>query len=210
MTLHFNAAGFVVAGLCILVGICSAEQAPIAPAAVKAPPRPSVVVTIRMGALLNGLNEWSRATAELASKQRAMDVERNRRDNVTGELQKRIAGANVAEADDIRDELDRTMANNNAWLDQASSELDMDAALRLQDIHRKIRSETVSLAVSQGYDVVMIDDSNIELQIDRQSRVPARVQVQQQIAGKRLLYTNPEIDVTDDLIQRMNNAFKAP
>ena len=78
----------------------------------------------------------------------------------------------------------------------------------MEDAYRKIKAETANLATAQGYDIVMLDDSAGELQIDRESRLDRRTQIEQQILRRQLLYANPAIDITDDLIQRMNNAFK--
>jgi hypothetical protein len=39
--------------------------------------------------------------------------------------------------------------------------------------------------------------------------VPREAQILQQISDRRMLYANPQLDITDELITRMNNEWKA-
>ena len=73
----------------------------------------------------------------------------------------------------------------------------------------KASLEFLDLAEAEGYDIVILNDSSDELPFDREVRMPAQLQILQQITSRKLLYLNPATDVTDDLIVRMNNAFRA-
>ena len=61
----------------------------------------------------------------------------------------------------------------------------------------------------KGYDFVLMDDTSAELAVNPESKVAREIQVKQQMTARRSLYVNPAMDITDQLIQRMNNAFNA-
>jgi hypothetical protein len=65
------------------------------------------------------------------------------------------------------------------------------------------------MAEAEGYDMVVLNDSSDDVPFDREVRVPAQIQILQQITNRKILYLKPTIDVTDDLIVRMNNEFRA-
>ena len=58
------------------------------------------------------------------------------------------------------------------------------------------------MAVESGYDIVFVDDSVVEMVTGTE------VEVRRQISARRMLYANPEIDLTEELVTRMNEAFR--
>ncbi len=199
----------IAAMLCAMAGYSAAARAN-APAQPAPKARPTAVAVVNMGRLLDGLNQWAQAKTALTALKDGVLAEANKRKAATDEKAKQLADVSGDQAVALQDKIDFETMTNRAWGDQVQDELDVEGSTRLQDIYRKIKAEAASLAQAQGYDIVMLDDSTGELQIDRESRLTRQSQIEQQILRRQLLYTNPEIDVTDDLIQRMNNAFKAP
>jgi Skp family chaperone for outer membrane proteins len=170
--------------------------------------RPTAVAVVRMGVLLDGLDQWSKAKTDLNAMKEGILAEAQKREGETKAMASGLKDLPAAAALELQDKIEMTVMNDRAWADQAQDELDTEAAIRMEDVYRRIKAETANLATAQGYDLVMLDDSAGELQIDRESRLDKRTQIEQQILRRQLLYTNPAIDITDDLIQRMNNAFK--
>ena len=91
-----------------------------------------------------------------------------------------------------------------------ADELDIEQSVVFQDIYQNIQKAITDLAVAEGYDLVLIDDSHDEVGFNPQSQTPRFVQLRQQYASRRIMYANPAIDITNDVIARMNNAFNAP
>jgi len=65
------------------------------------------------------------------------------------------------------------------------------------------------MALTEGYDLVFLDDSSDALPFTRKSRVVPQEQVLQQLVKRKVLFVNPTLDITEDLIMRMNNEFNA-
>ena len=69
-----------------------------------------------------------------------------------------------------------------------------------------MREGAKKLGETEGYQLVVIDDSKIEIQTQRaQNSPPLETQAKGQIAQLRVLYADRTIDVTDKLIVQLNN-----
>ena len=101
-----------------------------------------------------------------------------------------------------------TGLNNQAWVTVMSDKIDIESALVMQDLYRSVKTAAAQMASTNRYDVVLVDDSQGELRLDGESRMSRVDQVRQQIASRRMLFVNPVIDITNDLITRMNNEHR--
>ena len=90
------------------------------------------------------------------------------------------------------------------------TELEVEKAILLQDLYKSMRAAIEALAKAEGYDLVLIDDGSDELPFDRESQSAPQLQVLQQIATRKILYRNQALDITLDLAERMNNAWRGP
>jgi Skp family chaperone for outer membrane proteins len=96
-----------------------------------------------------------------------------------------------------------------AWVRFAADKMDVERSLLMRDLYRSVKAAVKTMAEAEGYDIVIVDDSQGELLTSDEARVSREAQVRQQIAARRVLYTAPTVDVTEQLIVRMNNEFKA-
>jgi Skp family chaperone for outer membrane proteins len=72
-------------------------------------------------------------------------------------------------------------------------------------MYRAIRDEARKVAESEGYQLVVVDDSQTEVRPSREVKAPLEEQVKQQIASLRMLYAAPTIDISDKVVVRINN-----
>jgi Skp family chaperone for outer membrane proteins len=173
-------------------------------------PAAQVVALIRMETLFENLNERADAKAEVDRMERDIaEEQKTRQDEITkleDELKQMMASA---ARDDLRDKIALKHFQLQAWTQGANEELEAEKAMRLQDLYRKIKTAIKALAEAAAYDVVVQNDESSELPFDTNARVPAQVQVLQQISNRKVLYVKPALDVTQDLIVRMNNEHRA-
>lgn len=82
--------------------------------------------------------------------------------------------------------------------------IDREKGLIMKGIYRDIK-EAVKKVASDGnrYDIVMLNDSVKEITASGEG------QVLQAISQRRMLYTNPMLDITDEVMSFMNNEFNA-
>ncbi len=173
-------------------------------------PPPTVVATVRMQALFEGLDQRAEVKQELDERAEAIDAERQSRLEALRELEAQLQ--EITEPQRKEQMIDRVALERlklQFWFQQALAELQVERALRLQDLFRNVIAAIKSLGEAQGYDLVLQDDAIDEPGFDRELRVPPQVQVLQQIRSQTVLFRVPAIDVTEDVITRMNNEFKA-
>lgn len=183
--------------------------------------RPTRVAVVELPRVVDGLEERGSLMAEIQSMADDFDAQaqdwRERLEAVDAELQA-VAPSEAGPLDDatrqrveeIADRRLRMRTEFVEWRAFAQSLLDQETSFRLRRLYQSVKGEIASMAQVEGYDLVLVDDSRGELaEPNPQSRVDAETQILQQIRNRRVLYAGDVIDVTDALIERMNNAFRA-
>ena len=180
--------------------------------------KPSVVATVRLSAVLEKLDQRGEAEANLnALAQKVKGDEKTRKDEIQKmqdqlEELRKAAGDAVdpgAEITDLQEQVAQKTLQLQAWSRFTVDKVDIEKSLLMQDLYRNIKTAAQTMATANGYDLVLVDDSQAELSTTGDSRVSREAQVVQQIAARQLLYVNPALDITDQIITRMNNAHKA-
>jgi Skp family chaperone for outer membrane proteins len=173
---------------------------------------PTSVATVNLRQVLDGLEQRSVAEAEVKEmKDRILAQDEEKKQ----ELQElRMQLDNVPESDDaareaLREGIARKALDYDAWSRFSLEQVDIETSLRLRDLDRAIKSAIAELSEVEGYDIVLMDDSQEELTVSRDSRLSREVQVLQQMTSRRMMYVNPAVDITAELIERMNNAYHA-
>ena len=184
--------------------------------------QPTVAVTVNLGHVIENLTQRADSDARLRKLRDELLVEQERRQNEVKAmeekakgLQQQLEGANDAQRSniesqliDLQEQAALAALNYQAWQTISAEKVDIEAALSMQDLYRSVKTAAAQMATTNRYDLVLVDDSQGDLSMSSEARVTRMDQIRQQIAARRLLYVNPAIDITEDLIQRMNNAYK--
>jgi Skp family chaperone for outer membrane proteins len=171
---------------------------------------PPIVATVRIEPLFDGLHQRAEAKTMISALEEDLIAKQGQRQETINQLEielEDVVAANRRE--ELTDNIAMERMKHNFWFQEARMELEVEKALRLQELYKSVKEAIADLAESEGYDIVMLNDSSDELPFDRESRMPAQIQILQQIATRKMLYLSPATDVTEDLIVRMNNAFRA-
>ena len=72
--------------------------------------------------------------------------------------------------------------------------------------HRNLRREAARVAENEGYAMVMVDDTVGEISTTPGTQMSLQQQVLEQITNRRLLYATNTVDISDQIVVRMNNA----
>ncbi len=175
-----------------------------------APASPPVVAVVRIDPLFDGLKQKADAAAAVEQLQAEIEAEATiRREAAEALTEQHRNAVDATQREVLSDKIALETLKNASWLEAAKQELEVDKAVRLQDLYKKVYEAINSLALTEGYDLVIVDDSGAELPFERNLRVLPQVQVIQKLAMRKVLYVNSTLDVTDDLIMRMNNEFNA-
>ena len=88
-----------------------------------------------------------------------------------------------------------------AWKEFEFARIEREKGLIFEKLYRRVKDAVKEMAQGK-YDIVLLNDSVKELIRGTDQ------QIGMQISARRILYAEPSLDITDDLIDRMNNAFK--
>ncbi len=171
---------------------------------------PTIVATLDIGRVREGLSERVDAQAGLMAQSQSIEVENNERIRKIEELQSEMADVvDSARREALQEELDLHLVRVAAWRNYIQQQIDIEKSLLLQDLYRKITQAVQELAEIEGIDIVLINDAGQQVQTIADSQVARELQVRQQISSRRIIYASPGVDITEQLIVRMNNAYAA-
>ncbi len=72
---------------------------------------------------------------------------------------------------------------------------------KIFELYDKIKMAARTLADEQGYDIILVNDSVVEIPENTDN-------ILAQISSRRVLFARQQMDVTDQLIQTMNNEYQ--
>ena len=171
---------------------------------------PTVVATIDLQRVMNSLVERADLEAALTAQSQEILAERDRRqaeiERLGGDLE---AMAEGPEKDRMQEDLDLKLLQEMAWIRFVQQEIDIEKSLMLENLYRAMKKNIAELADIEGIDLVLINDGDNEFAVSGGLQVSRQDQLREQISLRRILYRNQSIDISDDLIIRMNNEYAA-
>jgi Skp family chaperone for outer membrane proteins len=196
----------VCAATCLAaVAIC----VPAAAAARTALAPPTAVAVVNLPRVLDQLDQRQDAKKALDDMAAQLDARDKEWRAEIDALEKRQAEvADEAERQKAFDELTMKRLQHQGWFKFAREQLDIETSLSFQQLDRAVLEAVSALAKANGYDIVLLDDSSRSLETRPDQQIPREMQVRQAILSRHVLYTNSTtVDITDQLVERMNNAW---
>jgi Skp family chaperone for outer membrane proteins len=178
----------------------------------------AIVATVDLQRVFDGLEQRNDAVRKLQQMHADFQAERKEREGrinaMRDELRElvRAAGQNQplpAEAQRLEEQMVLKHLRYQAWMRFMNDKFDVEYSLMLQDLFRTVRNAASTMADIEGYDLILLDDSKEELMVNPESRQTREAQIRQQMTARSILYARDAIDVTADLVERMNNEFRA-
>ena len=191
--------GFALAAALILVGHeAFARKTSFAPA--------SHVATVDLGKIFERINVNKSWEVEIMGLAERLNVEANSRQEAIGrKLEDAEKAENEPDAQKIRDSAALMKLELDEWAKLKKLELDRERALMWKAMYKAIRDQTNALAMADGWDIVLVNDSLGELNLSNDVNVSREQQILTQILNRRLLYASELTDITEQLIVRINN-----
>jgi len=167
---------------------------------------PAVIATVDLEQVFNSMSAKSDADKSLealaAQLQSEQDALRGEIDRLREELGGLAPGTSAYQKKFETWQL-KTL-EYQAKVEHNKLQLDKKKGIALRNLYIKIKTEVRAMAQEKGIDIVMLDDSIVELEVGSEA------DVSRQISARRSLYCNPELDVTLELIDRMNRTTGQP
>ncbi|MEE3001320.1 MAG: hypothetical protein VX908_01360 [Planctomycetota bacterium] len=171
---------------------------------------PTVVATVDMQLVMGGLSERADLMVDLAANGQTIGEEEKTRAEEIERLAKELEDVvDDQRRTSIQDELDLKILQRMAWLRFTQQEIDIEKSLMLENLFRSMQSAAKELAEIEGIDLVIIDDAGQQFELLPKSQLSREGQVAQQMTSRRVLYRDSAIDISEELIIRMNNDYAA-
>lgn len=167
---------------------------------------PSAVAVVDLGELLDGLEERvfleGELNKEIDARQRELNeiVEQIKTMNSNIET---LPDGDPRTIQQIRD-LRLKEVEARAMQQFVSEQLSLEKGKMLAVLYTKIQRAVCDVLASDGWDIVLIDDSGLEL-----PQMAQEQQMLQLILSRRVLCASDRVDITNDVKTRMNNNFNA-
>lgn len=194
-------AGSAIAAVGLLAGAAEARRA----AVLVAPP--ASIGVVDLAALFDRLAEsadWDLRIRELEA--RSIDGLRARNAEIESAAKELEAMADGPEKEAQLDALRLKRLQAQEWANFVKLEVDREKSLKWQAVYRSVREGAKRLAETEGYDLVLVDDSRIDVRTQRSQSAPSlEAQAQTQISSLRVLHARKSVDVTEKLVVQLNN-----
>lgn len=172
--------------------------------------QPAVVAVVDIDKLIKGLKQSADAKIKVKVRAQSNDAELEKRKEKLISLQDELKDIVDQEKRlNISDEIGLKNLELKSWVSSATRQAESEKGALLQELYKKICNEVSAMSKANGYTLVILDDSNPQVEFNPGSRVVPQVQILQQVTSHKILFADPTIDITNQLITRMNNAFKA-
>jgi Skp family chaperone for outer membrane proteins len=168
---------------------------------------PTVVATVNIERLFQNLDERSAADTRLIALAGELDAETQQRqeeiDRLNEELEVYAPGSKQHQ--ELNEQIALKGYQLQAYLDFAKRKLDNEKSQFFRGLYARIKQAVAATAEENGYDVVFVDDSIVDLPQNATEQ-----EMKRQISARRMLYATNQIDITDQLVERMNREFNQP
>lgn len=159
----------------------------------------AVVATIDLERVIESLDSMTSANEELARTAELYQTEIEQRRESLELLQEEIdllvgtqRDQKLAEAEVLADDL-------RVYTRFAELKLEEQRVVVLRRIYEDVREAAARLSRANGWDLVLVNDALVDL-----PPVTGQQELMRQISARRVIYGDTRIDVTDALIQKMN------
>jgi Skp family chaperone for outer membrane proteins len=166
------------------------------------------IAVVNLEKLLSGTNESAKWDVHLKELTQGLTDQRTAKESELKQIEESIRNEpDEAKKRILLDQGVRTQYLTEEWLRLKESELDRERALRWQAIYRSIREEIQAVADANGIDLVLVNDG-MEPDIKAGTNQTKQSQVLGQILSSKVLFASKRIDITDQVITRINNKTK--
>jgi len=193
---------FLLAVAILAAGVLQSNTQPAtAAAAVKSP----VIATIRVSEVINGLDELKERENELKLfiDERQAEIKTLGEELATLVDDMNLMPTGSPQKKEAYQQAMRKRLNLEVEGEISSQLIDARRGEVYAEMFKRIQAAAQQLAQREGYHLVITDDSDSVINPDTERVVRAG------ILSRRVLFSDPSLDITDDLILTMNNAWKA-
>jgi Skp family chaperone for outer membrane proteins len=166
--------------------------------------KPAVIATVDLEVLFNHLDEWKDAIRSLQQLEARQDAEEQERAAAIRRFEEELElfPPGSEKHQQALNQYALAAAELQTFREFRRWKSEVEQSIALRRIYTNVRQAVKLEAAARGCDVVFSNDSLGEIPHGD------HVDTMRQIALRRMLYANSDLDITQDVVARMNAAFK--
>jgi Skp family chaperone for outer membrane proteins len=167
------------------------------------------VVTFDIQKVMDNLTQRADLAAELSERLQSIQDKIDQDLADIGMLEEQLAGEATSQQKVLAEELEQKKLAMMSYQRFARSQVDIERSLILRDLHREIQDAVSDIAKANGYDLVLINDSGMQITVNPESNLSREQQVREQVRAQRVFFADSGIDITDQVVTQMNLGWNA-
>lgn len=191
---------FVVVGLAggVLASVWGAAKAADAVRA-----RPAAVAVVDIQSVFESLKEKEKAESDLKTQLDKLAQQENERKKELETLQNdlEILAPNTPAFNEMQELLEQKTMDLQTWHNFQSLKLNRERVVLVENLYRKMIDAIGRVSQQNGYDIVLFKEKPADFRGAKPEALTAMIQV------RKVLWSAEELDLTDQVIQLMNNEF---
>lgn len=192
----------------LVLGMCGLGLIVVGALAVGAPgirARPVSVAVVDVQKVFDSLAEKVQVDADLqtrAEKLRQEDQERTRRIEDLQRDLNTLAAPGTSAFVQKQEELEQQALELRAWREYQSAKLQRERALQYERLYRKMLDTIGQVAREGGFDLVLFKEAPVDTANLKPEQLGTFIQI------RKVLWVTEDLDLTDQVIQKMNNEYR--
>lgn len=175
--------------------LVTAQNAPAA--------RPTAVAVVDLSAVLNKLEEKTTIEADLQVQTQQLKQEQTTKEQEINQLR---ADLDVLSPDSEayqtkQNTLEEKAVELQAWTAYQTQKLNRQAADQIERLYRKMLDAVEQTAKARGADLVLFKEQAVNFRGAKREQLPLLIQ------NRKVLYSAPDLDLTDEVLALMNNQY---
>ncbi len=165
--------------------------------------QPTKIAIVDVIKVRNGLNEAKVISAEIEAKLQKYEQEHKGRLEEIESLREdlSILTPDSEAFDEKQRQLLAKTVEAKTWQEVAKVEITHEHTIQLESLFRQIVQASTDIATLHGYDMVLSQEREINFRNAKPKEIDALISL------RKILWSRDEMDVTEQVIQKMNNDF---
>lgn len=166
--------------------------------------RPTAVGVVNIEEVVASLTEKQQLDAEMKTKRDSLAAEQATRQKQIEKLEFDLNALRVGTPayEAKQEQLQKAVLELQVWIRFEQQKAGRELGLQTERLYKKILTACERVGVDNGYDLVLFRESDVDASFENPQQLQALIQL------RKVLYASDQIDLTDQVIQRMNNEYE--
>lgn len=167
--------------------------------------QPTAVAVADLQEIFASLKEKTALEADLRSRGEKLQQEEQQRRKDIGQMRQdlEVLAPGTSAYQQKEEELSKAVLNLQVWSQFEQQKLNRERGLQIENLYRQSLDSISRVAQDNGYDLVLFKEGGPDFQYENAQQLSTLIQV------RKVLYASDAVDITSQVIQRMNNEYDA-